>query len=574
MSVVDDHHLCTFYLACFNVCLSLDSRWMDEVDVDTRDTLAELSTANGNKTTVSFLKADNNEEALKRLLSRMKRGSRLFFVEGDEPPDDETWLTVAVVGRRLLDEVVLVWSDNLVHFKQILTDEELVTLSNGDLRLNSMVCHGNVDGNNNKFMVDIMTDLSNVESFDDLLSDDINTSVEFRCALDDYLPSKRADDDLKAFSQEVSKRETNSMRLWIRCGSSNHFFRELKPNKNRFALDVFAYRKDGTQTLFFTGPVEFSAFDQQLCKGRVVKDEFMGNEGELMPVRLSAVTGESLKDAKVGDRWNALMDGERKAAKPVYSTANDGNDSAEQKRLQEIRKNRQARQKRQKMLMTEPNGLVLFESFGSNERHSASEAVAQLSVNGLVSYRSMSDEVIASPRRYLTQHDVVYKLMTKAADIAGFCQEDDIRELFAYGLEAKQNLRWLYNHIGQIAKKSGPRQVLALNASVWRVIYAMNNNTIGAMLFCLFLAPAEVKGMMAESIGDNWQRRANLLKESLESRECVYYVNLFQKQIFDNLKLLTYTRPWLEIWPDLKPRFDFFICCLNICVDLFPYELH
>lgn len=540
-------------------------------------TLAELCTTPGIKTVASFHPVNRDFESLTNITDQMRREGRLFFVEeGEErsPLPNDTWLSVEVIGKRLNGNgVPVAWYVGIIHFKQRLTKEDHDVLSDEDWSLNSIVCHGNNDGDT--FIVEVMTNMVCEPSLDDLLR--TKTSVEFRSVLVDLLdasrdlPEHRATYDWQLFENLVSGRSAKkrSILLRMRCGSSNHFFRVLDSSDRRFALDVFAYQKVGNRTRFFSGPVQFSTHNDRLTRAGP-EIEFAANGGQLMPFDLLLLPGKAWDNAKVGDRWefNAVMNS---AKSPPFAAGNDRVDSGEEERLQEIRQIRQARQKRQKIL-TEPNGLVLFESY---ERRSASvEAVAQLSVNGLVSYRSMSDELIVSPRRYLSQHDVVSKLMTKAADIAGFCREDDIRELFAYGLEGKQNLRLLYNHIGQIAKKSGPRQVLALNASVWRVIYAMNNNTIGAMLFCLFLAPAEVKGMMAETIGANWQRRANLLKESLESRECVRYVNLFQKQMFDNLKLLAYTRPSLEIWPDVKPCFDLFICCLNICVDLFPYELH
>jgi hypothetical protein len=396
---------------------------------------------------------------------------------------------------------------------------------------------------NDSYNVELVTDMDYVPSLDDLLSDKTTTSVEFRCALD-YLPINRAEDDLKAFEDEISKRTTNSMLLWLRCGSSNHFFSNLNANKSRFALDVFAYQKVGTQTRLFSGPVQCSAQNQQLCKG-CAELEFFANEGFLMSVHFSTTTGKHLKEhAKVGDRWefNAVVK-KKEPVKSPYAVGHNGNDSA--KEVEKARKSRG--QKRPKI---EPNGLVLI-----------------------------ADEVIVSPRRYLSQHDVMSKLMTKAADIAGFCREDDIRELFLHGLEAKQNLRWLYMHIGQIAKMSGPRQVSALNASVRRVMYALNNNTIGALLFRLFLAPivAEVTGpqMMVESIGANWLKKANLLKNSLELAEHVKHVDLFQNQsTSDYWDLSTIYEPFVEVWPDSQPYFDLFTCCLNMCVDLFAHELH
>ena len=562
------------------------------------NTLVELCMTPGVKTVVSFsLVNGDNIEALKYITDQMRREGRLFFVEEGEErrlrPDD-TWRSLEVIGDRFDGdgEAVACYS-GVIHFKWRLTKEDHDFLSDEDWSLNSIVCHGNND--DDTFIVEVMTNMVCEPSLDDLLK--TKTSVEFRCALAYFTEDDQAEEDWKSFNDHMSTRTSkkNGMLLWMRSGSSYHFFEKLDRNKLRFALDVFAYQKVGNRTRFFSGPVQFTERTDQLTKGDV--NDFVTNKKLQIGVSFSVVTGLPWTNARFDDRWefNAVKKKE-KIAKPAYAPSNRGKDSAkeepehaegndgkesaeEEERLQEIRQIRQARQKRPKISIGEPNGLVLFESFGSNERRSASvEAVAQLSVNGLVSYRSMSDEVIVSPRRYLTQHDVVYKLMTKAADIAGFCREDDIRELFRYGLEGKQNLRWLYNHIGQIAKKSGPRQVSVLNASVQRVMYIMNNNTIGAMLFRLFLAPdvAEVKGaqMTVESIGANWQKKASLLKESLERSECVQCVNLFQNQMLDNWDLSTYARPLVEVWPDSKPCFDLFTCCLNICVDLFPYQLN
>lgn len=567
------------FQACFNVAF-LYKTMEPETDIKPLNgchTLAQLCVAPGDKTVVSFAPVNSDNVSLTCIVDLMSRKGRVFFIEAGEerrPCPDGTWLSVEVVGERLDGNgVAVAWHDGVIHFNQRLTEEDQNFLSDEDWSLNFIVCHGKNEGDN--FIVDVVTNIVYESSLDDLL--DTMTSMELHCALDD-LPKHRATYDWQLFENLVSGRTTKkrSMLLWMRCGSSNHFFRDIDSSDRRFALDVFAYQKVGNRTRFFSGPVQFSAHNDRLTRAGP-EIEFANNGGSLISFDLLLLPGKSWTDAKVDNRWefNAVMKKKDVPAESPYATGNDRKEIVEEE-LEKARKSRRD-QKRPKILRTEPNGLDLLQSFGSNER--PLEAVAQISVNGLVSYRAMSDEVIVSPRRYLSQHDVMSKLMTKAADIAGFCREDDIRELFLHGLEAKQNLRWLYMHIGQIAKMSGPRQVSALNASVRRVMYAMNNNTIGVLLFRLFLAPivVEVTGtqMMVESIGANWLKKANLLKNSLELAEHVKHVDLFQNQsTSDNWDLSTIYEPFVEVWPDSQPYFDLFTCCLNMCVDLFAHELH
>jgi hypothetical protein len=244
-------------------------------------TLAELCTTAGVKTVASFHLVNRDNESLTHVTDQMRREGRLFFVEEGEErslrPDD-TWLSVEVIGKRLNGNGVLVACYvGVIHFKQRLTKEDQEFLSDEDWSLNSIVCHGNND--DDTFIVEVMTNMVYEPSLDDLLK--TKTSVEFRCALAYFTEDDRAEEDWRSFNDHMSMRaktesKKNGMLLWMRSGSSYHFFEKLDRNKARFALDVFAYQKVGTQTRFFSGPVQFSERTDQLTRGDV--NDFVTNK--------------------------------------------------------------------------------------------------------------------------------------------------------------------------------------------------------------------------------------------------------------------------------------------------------
>ena len=557
-----------------------DDQFIVEVMTNMVWTLAELCATPGDKTVVSFHRVNKDNVLFIRITDQMRRKGRLFFIEEGRPRPDDTWLSVEVYGERLDGAGVRVaWYGGVIHFKQRMTKEDQ---KYEDWSLNSIVCHGNSDGD--KFIVEVMTNMIYEPSLDDLLK--TKTSVEFRCALAYFTEDDRAEEDWKLFNDHMSTRakkesKKGSMLLWMRSGSSYHFFEKLDRNKFRFALDVFAYQKDGAQTRCFSGPVQFSDRTDQLTRGNV--NDFVTNKKLQIGVSFSLVTGLPWTNARFGDRWefNAVKKKEM-LAKPAHAPSNRGTDSAEEEleyaegndgedSVEELKKARKSRLKRVKM--AQPKGLVSSQSFGSNQRPPVSvEAVAQLSINGSVSYRAISDELIAPPRRYLTFTDEVVpkEMMNKAVNIAGFCREDDIRELFRYRLSTKQNVLWLYKHIVEIAQMSGPGQVLVLKESVRRAMYSMNDSEFGLSLLDQYFTACVMKDSKNVLRSFHWSEHP-FLKVFLELMRID--ANNMNLQTFMSLACVSRNpgREWhdvaldfVKVWPLLKQFSDVFLCGFDL----------